>query len=271
MKHYKKFTSVLLFCIFTSPLFAQGPFITFNAGYGVKMASQNLEYFEFYNFTSGNNSSTSEQVNVSLGKGVSLGAAIGVMFNENIGAELGISYLLGGKSKAQDKYIGGTTDYSLSSRMLRVNPSLVLSSNSEKIKPYAKFGVMVGAGSVFYEFIDNDDGDEVRLLMKLNEGIAAGLTSGIGATFNSSENIAFYGELNMVNMSYAPTKGEITEATFNGADRLPQFTTNEKETEFVDSYTSTGGNPPDSQPSQSLKQKLPFGSFGLCFGVRINL
>ncbi len=250
-------------------LFAQGAYININAGYGLSMSS--LNFIDFYNYTEGINSSTDERVNVSLGKGLNVGGAFGYMFNKNIGAELGISYLLGGKSKAKDKYLGGKTDYTLSAKMLRINPSIVIASGLDGINPYAKFGLIVGSGSVMYEVNDNDGGDIEIIKIKWNGGLAFGLNAGVGALFNLSDKMAFFGEINMVNMSYAPTKGKVTEATYNGVDELPYMTTREKEAEFVDSYTYSSSNPPaDSQPSKALKRKLPFGSFGINFGLRIG-
>ena len=72
-------------------------------------------------------------------------------------------------------------------------------------------------------------------------------------------------------MSYAPTKGETTLATYNGIDELSTMTTNEKETEFVDSYTYNSASPTsDSQPDTDLKIRLPFGSFGINVGLKIS-
>ena len=265
-----KLIMVFAISLFANNLFAQGAYVNINAGYGLSMGSQNLD--DFYNYTSGSNSSTSERVNVSLGKGLNVGGAFGYMFNKNIGAELGISYLLGGKSNATDEYTGRKIDYTLSAKMLRINPSLVIASGLDGINPYAKFGLVIGSGSIMYEYNDNYDGNIEIMKTKLNGGLAFGLNAGVGALFNLNDKMTFFGEINMVNMSYAPTKGEVTEATYNGADELPDMTTSEKETEFVDSYTSSWSNPPaDSQPSKELKQKLPFGSFGINFGLRISL
>lgn len=251
----------------------QGAYVNINAGYSAKMSSQNLIYFDFYNYTSTSNSSTSEQVYVSLGKGLNFGGAFGYMFNENIGAELGLSYLLGGKStaKVDGNEGGGTSDATLSSNMLRINPSLVISSGLDGVNPYAKFGFVIGTGSVNYEYEINYDVNIYKEKKKMHGGLAMGLNAAIGAIFTLSENMSLFGEINMINMSYAPTKGEVTEATYNGADKLPDMTTSEKEIEFVDSYTHSYHNPPpNSEPRKELKQKLPFGSFGLNFGLRIG-
>ena len=271
--------SLLVFAIsmFANNLYSQGAYVNINAGYGLSMSSQNLN--NFYNSTDVLNSRTDEQVNLSLGKGLNIGGALGYMFNKNIGVELGLSYLLGGKSKAQDLYDGntplgtptvGTTDYTLSSNMLRINPTLVIASGFEKINPYAKFGFVIGSGSIMSEYIDNDGTDIEIRKEKFNGGLAFGLNAGVGALFNMSEKMSFFGELNMVNLSYAPTKGELTEATFNGADELPTMTTRERETVFVSSYNRNAPRS-DSQPRQELEQKFPFGSFGVNIGLRFSL
>jgi len=258
--------------LFTNNIYAQGTYIDFNVGYGFRISSQNIEWPEFHNFMIVNSSVTSEQVNVSLGKGFSLGGAFGYMFNKNIGAELGVSYLIGGKSKAQNNYTNDKIDYTLSSKMLRINPSIVISSGFDGINPYAKFGLIIGSGSIMYEYNDNNDGNIEITKMKMNGGLALGLSSSIGVLFNLNDKMSFFGELNMINLSYAPTKGEIIEATYNGTDELPKMTTSEKEIEFVDSYTYNLNNPPsDSQPRKELKHKMPFGSFGINFGLKIGL
>jgi hypothetical protein len=261
--------TVLAISMFATTLFAQGAYVNINAGYGVAMGSQNIAGFN--NSTSGNNSFSVEQVNISLGKGLNVGGAFGYMFNKNIGAELGLSYLIGGKSKVKDEYIGGTTDFSISARMFRINPTVVIASGLDKINPYAKFGFILGSGSARVEYKDNDDGDIEIFKMKMNGGFAFGVNSSIGALFNLSDKMSFFGEINMVNMSYAPTKGIVTEASYNGADLLPDMTTNEKETEYVKTYTQNSNNPPsDSEPDKQLKEKLPFGSLGINFGLKIS-
>ncbi len=274
MKNLKILCFTVAFtCILSvNNLFGQGAYVNINAGYSGCMSATNLDYFAFYNYTSAPNSTTLEQVYVSLGKGINIGGTFGYMFNENIGAELGVSYLLGSKFTAMDEYETGTTDYTLSSKMLRINPSLVIASGLDDINPYAEFGLVIGMGSVTYEVDENYDGDKSNTVIMLDGGLALGLSAAIGANFNINDNMSFFAEINMINMSYAPTKGEYTEATYNGTDELPDWTTSEKEIEFVDSYTYFNDNPPsDSEPSQELKQVLPFGSVGLNVGLRIAL
>lgn len=266
-------------CLFTNNTFAQGAYVQVNTGLAFAMGAQNLDYLDFNNYESNSTgsdyTSTREQVSVSLGKGFNIGGAFGYMFNEHVGAELGLSYLVGGKSEAntteRSTNYNSTTDYTLSSKMIRIIPTLVIATGGEKINPYAKFGVVIGSGSVLYETNSISDGDIYISNLELSGGMALGLTSSIGAMYNLSDNMALFGELNMINMSYAPTKGETTLATYNGIDELSTMTTNEKETEFVDSYTyNSASSTSDSQPNQDLKIRLPFGSFGINVGLKIN-
>jgi opacity protein-like surface antigen len=256
---------------------AQGFYANLNLGYGFGMSSQNLP--DFYNYKSSNSATGSfkmeyEQVDVSFGKGINLGGSLGYMFNKNIGAELGLSYLIGGKSKASDSYASGSSNEAiLSAKMFRFNPSLLISSGLDKINPYAKMGIVIGSGTITYEYneIDIVNQDIYDEKWEYNGGVAIGLSSAIGVMFSLSDNISFFSEVNMINLSYAPQKGELVEANFNGVSELPFLTTSEKEIEFVKNYTSIDGTGSSSQPDKQLSQKMPFGSVGLNFGIKFNL
>jgi hypothetical protein len=278
-KMFKTVLFLLVSTFLTSNLFAQGMYVRLNAGYGMNAGAQNLDgfYNETSSYRSSNNSTdhTYEQINVSLGKGLNVGGALGFMFSANFGAELGVSYLLGGKSTATDTYNGSsyseTYEYTISAKMLRINPSLVLTTGAEGLSPYAKFGLVAGMGSILMEYMNNDDGDVYIEKTKLNGGTALGLTAALGVNYKLSESMSLFGEINMVNMSYAPTTGEITEATYNGANKLPDYTTNEKLTDFVDSYSyNSQDNQSENEPDQELKQKMPFGSIGVNLGLTIK-
>ena len=207
------------------------------------------------------------------------------MFNKHIGAELGLSYLLGGTTEGKSNFGSelhrSNNKYSMSSNMLRFIPSLVIAAGTDKVNPYAKFGVVIGAGSITinseenYTNIDYTTGNETTDIReqkrKMNGGVAIGINGAVGALFELSDKISIYGELNAINMSYAPTKGEVIESTFNGVDELPDMTTSQKEIKYLDKVTyDYNSQPPDSEPSQLLKQKYPFGSFGINVGVVFN-
>jgi hypothetical protein len=158
----------------------------------------------------------------------------GDMFNEHVGAELRINYLLGGKSKAKDEFPGGSAEYKLFARMLRFLPAVVIAAGGDGINPYAKFGAVVSTGSVKWEMEDNEDGDVTILKAKYTGRMALGFMGAVGANFPLSDNLSVFAEVNTINQSYSPKKGELKEATFNGEDKLPDMTTSQKEVEYVD-------------------------------------
>jgi len=227
----------------------------------------------FDNVVFGENSITYEQVFVSLGKGVNARAAFGFMFSEHLGAEVGIGYLMGNKTTATTEDPGDDelTENQISANMVRINPNVMITAGLEKINPYAKFGIIVGAGSIKYRTEVMDSGIASTAEAKFDGGIAIGLSSALGANFNLSNNATIFVELNMVNMAYGPTKGEIIELTEDGEDELPDLTVNEKEVELVKEYTRDLSEPlSDDEPEQALKIKFPFGSVGLNIGARFS-
>ena len=277
--YFKMLFLIFVINLLSAPLlFAQGAYLNINSGYATSMSSQNLSGFEnsTYEFYSNSYSLKHEQIIFSFGKGLNFGADFGYMFNKNLGAEIGVSYLIGGNTISTLTQPNNSTEITVSSKMLRINPSLVITSGFEKINPYAKFGLILGSGYVILssnQEISGFSGQQSNYQsIKLSGGIAIGLTSGIGALYKINDKLSFFGELNMINLSYGPTKGIKTDFRIDGVDMLPSLTTRQKETEYLDSFTETSSNsnPQDSEPSKKLKQKLPFGSFGLNLGLRVN-
>lgn len=264
---------VLVASLFSGRIYSQGSYAKINAGYGLQMSSQNIDYFSFTNFSIDTASSTQEQVKTSLGKGLVFEGAVGYLFNKNIGVELDVSYLLGTKTQTNQTLYGSRRNNSLSANMLRINPSFVVSCGFEKINPYAKLGLIIGFGKIFYEDdYTSASGSVVSEIMELSGGIALGLNAGAGIMYHLNEKLSLFGEINMVNLSYSPSRGELTKSTINGTDRLPDLTIAEKEVDFVDSYTTDTNTPyTHTEPREELKESFPFGSAGLNVGIKINL
>ena len=274
--YFKMLFLIYVVNLLSAPLlFAQGAYLNINSGYATSMSTQNLSGFEnsTFEFYLNSYSLKHEQIFFSFGKGLNFGADFGYMFNKNLGAEIGVSYLIGGNTISTLTQPNNSTEITVSSKMLRINPSLVITSSFEKINPYAKFGLILGSGYVILSSNQEISGQQSNSeSIKLSGGIAIGLTSGIGALYKINDKLSFFGELNMINLSYGPTKGIKTDFRIDGVDMLPSLPTRQKETEYLDSFTETSSNsnPQDSEPSKKLKQKLPFGSFGLNLGLRVN-
>lgn len=267
----KLFLILLGISIFSSKLGAQGAYMSLNLGYSLEMNSQNLRSHGFSNIEINGTAITTEQIDLSLGKGFNFGGALGYMINENFGVEVGVSYHIGWLFEAVEETPNGKIKNTLSSTMLRVIPSLIITPEWVGVNPYAKFGMVLGSGTIIYSESTGSFGDLSKLEITMNEGLAVGLSSGIGLEFIVTNRTSIFTELNMINMSYAPAKGEKTKYIVNGTNELPNLTTSERETDYVDSYTKDPTEPqqPDER-SETLKNKMPFGSIGLNVGLLIN-
>jgi|WetSurMetagenome_2_1015567.scaffolds.fasta_scaffold412713_1 hypothetical protein len=268
-KNYMKPIMLALTCLLVINVCAQKSYMTFSAGYGMKLSTQNLPDLYMYNYTIDGDFTTREQINLSLGKGFIAEGSYGYMFGKNLGAELGISYLMGGKTESLFTYETGSNRNSVSAGMLRFNPSILITGNGGKIKPYGKLGLVAGLGTVILEENSDLTANKEIKTTKFRKGLALGVSAGLGLKTNISGPFSFVCELNTVNMSYAPKMSEVTEYTQNGENKLDKLTLSEKETQFYDSIKLKTIE--QNQPRPALKQKLPFGSVGVKIGLQIDL
>jgi hypothetical protein len=257
--------------MFTVSLSAQGFYVIADAGYGFKLASQNIEDFVKVKENLGLNKDEYTQINISMGKGFDFGASVGYMFSKNIGAELGISYLLGLKTKAVTDHIPPVKkdEESYAGKMLRIHPSFVITAGLDKLNPYAKFGVLIGIGWISHVNKYEDDVERYYYKEVASGGVALGFIASAGVMLKLNDRISFFCEANMVNMSYAPTKAKAKKLTNHGVDQLWFYPTSLKETKFVktiDEFETA----PVSEPSKALRQKYAFGSIGVNAGIKIN-
>ena len=278
MKNKSLKSLMILLCAslnFTAVM-AQGAYFTLGAGYNLPTSTQTLDALSFSDEIMTENTTTYKQNYVSLGKGLSVGGAFGYKFNENIGAELGISYLMGSTWESKMAYSDFATSMTstdeISSKMTRINPQFVISMEANKLTPYAKVGLLLGMGSMSLnskvEYLDG----VVEQTTIFNGGVATGFTTTIGASYAINDKISLFGDLNMVNMSYSPTKGIMTKYAENGVDLLSLMDPIDKEIQFVDTYVEDDNIQPSiTEPSKALKIKFPFSSVGVHIGVKYTL
>jgi opacity protein-like surface antigen len=253
----------------------KGAYVALNVGYNAAAGASNME--GVVNSSRTNTLRESENIKFSFGKGVNAGLSFGYMFNENIGAELGVQYLIGGKTKYTQTSISSgfgssTTTGDVSAKMVQIKPSIVLATSMKNITPYAKLGMVIGSGKI----TSNQNETYVPSFTtaqttELKGGMALGFTAAMGINFAVSNNLSISGEVNMVNMQYSPKKGTVTKYTENGVDELPSWTVSEKEFEFVKKYSYNPSSPtPTTSPSQTAAIATPFGSIGVNIGMKYN-
>lgn len=280
-----------------------GLYVSFGLGYGLGLGSQNMTGFNDSTYTETEGSLvnpipfmkvTYDQINLSLGKGLCINGSVGYMINGNFGVELGLSYLLGGKTTSTQTNEKTTTTQiskgegitSIQASMVRISPSIIIASGMEGINPYAKFGMTLGFGSFNIENTNTSTNTimlpgimDTTIINKtfnnreFSGGLAIGINATLGCSFTMSDNISIFGEFNMINMSYSPSMSEIKEYSINDVDKMSLLTTvAQKQTNYYESleYSSTSTPHTSDEPSQALKQSISFGSIGLNIGMKIT-
>ncbi|MFY9308613.1 MAG: hypothetical protein WAQ28_06110 [Bacteroidia bacterium] len=269
---YLLIIGVIIICISAK---AQSTYINVNSGYGFNIASASRGS----NITAvSSTSSTNKEVHGSYGKGLNFGLAFGYIFPKNIGAEIGMQYLVG--SPVQISYTDNintppglqTDEFKIN--MLRIIPSAIITVGAGKYIPYAKIGIAIGVmGKAVNTNTGQNGTNTSENVWEYTGGTAIGFASSLGIKVGKGR-ISFWGEIAMIGQSWAPTKKTQTISTQNGVDQLANMTTYQKETNYVESYTYTNPNasPVDpNSPQQTSKIYLPMSSLGINVGIYITL
>lgn len=236
----------ILSAVFTNAS-AQNGYATFGLGYGFASPTSILG-------TTSNNSST-ENIYGSYGKGMNYSAALGYMFTEHVGAELGFSYLSGAEYELTTYDSLGLLTGHAYGNMLRVIPAMKVSAG--KNNPlYAKFGVIFGVGPELKgDLTGSINGISFTEKAKADGGSSTGWMAALGADFKAGENFSVYVELNSISQTYAPEKSTITLTALG-----------QSFTETVTYSDRVGSN----SGSTALKTYEPFSSIGINAGVKID-
>lgn len=262
---------ISLFIIFalSNNVFSQNTYYKLYFGYGFSLGATNVEGFDNRTITA--DYSYYEQIDLSLGKGVNIGGAIGYMFNKNVGFELGASNLMSDVYSFKHTILYNNYYIKVSADMWKINPSLVYYTGSESINTYMKFGLIMYTGHVNYNYVYSYAGSVWDIQSEWIGDIGFGFNSALGVMVKLSNKSNIFTELEMVNFSFAPTKGTIIAAKLNGVDKFSSLSQSDKEITFDDHYTyDNNSSGQAAQPSSHLKVRIPFGGLNFNFGIRLR-
>jgi len=213
----------------------------------------------------------------SYGQGFNTTLKLGFMFNDNMGLELGVSYLFGAAQTKDDHQ-----DYleTAKSNGLRLMPQLVYKLDNGF---YGRFGVII---PVLGKTVITEKDDKYTVApgvtvvketeMETHGSFSIGFAGAIGYNFALSDNMNLFGEIEYIGLSIKSGSAEYTKYEVGGKDQLGNMPTGWKEFTFLDevddSSDNTFGNPKwdKDQPSVMLRQKAPFSSFGLNVGITMT-
>lgn len=272
----KQFLLASLLIIFFNQVDAQKLFASFGAGYGIAVSSSILGYNEEDNSVA--NTFFTENVKGSYGKGMSLNIAVGYMINDKIGLELGGNYLMGSKYTFTNVDINSTTSSTkvdeIHATSFRLIPGIRLSFGENKLKYYSRIGLAIGVMNKLTDNYNrtstNPGGTELTSsTFEYSGGTYLGFSGAFGLTYDFSEHMALYAEINRYFISWAPTTGEYTNFTVNGEDQLGSMETKDKKFEYLDRIDQSM-NQNSFESRKELKVYSPLNSLGLSVGLHFT-
>lgn len=253
---------------------AQSAYASLSVGYAAGTASDVIG--TNYNVTSAT-AFTEKNIVGTYGGGIPVTLGLGFMFTEHLGIDLGINYFLGSvvTSDIQTTFFGSESTTTSQGNQIRVTPQLVVSTGSENtISFYAKTGFVlpVGGGTTFkVDAIDASSGTPVTTVV---EGESAGAfsfgyTGTFGASFNLSDKLSLFGELQGINLRLKGTSQTVTSYKVNGSEIVSTLPASVTTTNYVDSINETSNTDP-LQPTESLAETTNYSSIGFNLGVKFN-
>ena len=232
-----------------------------------------------------------------IGGGLTAGINLGYNITEYLSFDLGGQYLLG--SQVTESDITGPNGMHLKEEMktnqFRLIPSLIIKTGEGKVKPFARFGLVIPvAGKTVREHSSYDATPEAfhipvpgtmaqqNYTYEFKGAVSLGFDAGLGIAYELSENICMTAELNYTSLRIKTKSGTMTAykadidlggtniATL-GMNDLPTLM---KEINFVDEINSNsnnrelGTNINRDQAEDQLARRTNFNSFGLKLGIK---
>lgn len=249
-------------------------FVSTSFGYHLGFSKDQLNiqntYINHANITSTDTNLQDEKINqvfYSLGEGKSYNLNLGVHTNTPISFLIGYRYMKSKKSVSNKQYINNssTTEINASS-----NQFLLGIRYSYNVKNFIT-GITIGGiynkpkvGIVFDEKVHDMHGNFIKY--KLYGNMSAGYFANLHTAYNLYKNLSLFGELDIINLNYAPQYMYVEEHTFNETDVTDIIYSGKRE------YTFSRRMNNNATPDKILQRiKIPYSSIGFCIGLRLNL
>lgn len=220
------------------------------------------------------------QSDFQYGKGYEIKANYGKYISENIGIEWNFQALIGGKNSISYRYSDSSLNLSVSSsysvNSFLTGPSVTYQSKGEYWFPYFRAGLLLGFSqkniNETAHVFQNSGGYIGKFKQITSEygGYTTGYTIDFGIMKKIDKKHLLFVEVGYNNLNQSFKNATVDEATFNGNDVLYSYSTQEKETIFVDKLSSTSNTDPN-KPLEIEKYKTILNSIGIKFGCKFLL
>lgn len=232
---------LVLFVITFSNAHSQSVYVKLGGGYGLGVATQymyNTASLPAYDYKYG-----------SFGEGINFQAGFGYNITPNIALELAGSYTLG--KKFEHNSSSGSMSYKEYANSIFIMPSAIVKAPMKDITPYARFGMVLGIPTKYYESAPLPVGGITiggPIKYKESGGLAMGIQGACGIDFKVAKKLGIFAEIFGIGMNYGPSTLENTE---NYAGIQPTVT-----------YSESG-----SGSNTASTPRYSFSSFGLNVGI----
>jgi hypothetical protein len=254
-----KLTVILAtFFLFLNDVQSQDNWVGIQTGYGLGISKTDIN--GLYNVSG----SIIETTPISLGDGLRVGVQYGRLFSDNIGIEFDVNYQKSGTVAIRNNQTSG----SIQNTGIQINPNLFLNLALEKFNPYAKIGPVFAINTINIISTSTQSGATTVRDFDLSGDVSIGISTTVGMSYDIGNNFNLFGEINLISMSYAPSKGQTTSYKVNGVEYLSQLTTYDRDINFVDKLDMNNPITDPSLPQQSLKNHYPISSLSFLFGIR---
>jgi hypothetical protein len=233
---------LVLFVITFSNAYSQSFYVKLGSGYGLGLATQYI-----YNTAVPPNWDIKYG---SFGEGINFQTGFGYNITPNIALELAGSYTLG--KKFEHTSSSGSTSYKEYANSIFIMPSAILKAPMKDITPYARFGMVFGIPTKYYESAPVGSitiGGPIKY--KEYGGLAMGIQGACGVDFKVAKELGIFAEIFGIGMNYGPSTLENTE---NYAGIQPIVT-----------YSETGNFTAGSNTAPT--PRYSFSSFGMNVGL----
>jgi hypothetical protein len=222
---------------------------------------------------------------LALGQGLFASGAVGYLFGGSLGVEILVNrsleflktnYQVNHSSVIivanQTTYTDSEGKFSYAGEMLKIAPSLVITTGKYGFNGYIKLGPMAGLGRVVYasEVKTTNQPAQYRR-WEYYDGLALGGYLGVGFLIHLAPSVQLVYGVDLNFLPYAPRKGRLIEATSAGADILPSLRPYDRQIDFVDSYYVNPTGIEDWAPQKMNPQNFSFSGGAMKLGINLSL
>lgn len=260
-------------------------YVSAKGGYGLGMSPRSTSN---ENTDPSGTITTSKGPAIGMGAGLTGGLTLGYLFNQYMGVEVGAHYYGGAltvleqtdpPSTASSSY---TSEYkqSFKGMSIALSPAFVLKTDYDVVNVFTAMGPVVGLASAFQRELslthqqltapNTYKEQTVKQQTEYTGGLCFGVRGTIGLELLLTEKLALLADVTYMGLNYSPNKSVITRYEVDGKDQLASMTTRDKETEYVDSYSTMGNAQDPNAPRKSTPNSvMPFTNTAVNIGFRI--